>query len=57
MHFDKFSFGSVRIDGSIYEHDVVAEGIDEVVAPLAALVGEIAGVGEEHLAICGDDEL
>jgi len=21
MHFDKFSFGSLRIDGSIYEHD------------------------------------
>ena len=25
MHFDKFSFGSVRIDGSIYEHDVVID--------------------------------
>ena len=22
MRFDKFSFGSIRIDGSTYEHDV-----------------------------------
>jgi hypothetical protein len=25
MHFDKFSFGSLRIDGSRYEHDVVID--------------------------------
>jgi hypothetical protein len=25
MHFDKFSFGSIRIDGSTYEHDVVID--------------------------------
>jgi hypothetical protein len=25
MHFDKFSFGSVQIDGSTYEHDVVID--------------------------------
>jgi putative FmdB family regulatory protein len=25
MHFDKFSFGSVRIDGSTYEQDVVID--------------------------------
>jgi len=25
MHFDKFSFGSLRIDGSMYEHDVVID--------------------------------
>ena len=23
MHFDKFSFGTIRIDGSTYERDVV----------------------------------
>jgi hypothetical protein len=25
MHFDKFSFGSIRIDGSTYEYDVVID--------------------------------
>ena len=25
MHFDKFSFGSLEIDGSTYEHDVVID--------------------------------
>jgi hypothetical protein len=25
MHFDKFSFGSIQIDGSVYEHDVVID--------------------------------
>src|SRR5919108_2231996 len=25
MHFDKFSFGSIQIDGSTYEHDVVID--------------------------------
>jgi len=25
MHFDNFSFGSIRIDGSTYEHDVVVD--------------------------------
>lgn len=25
MHFDKFSFGSLRIDGSTYEQDVVTD--------------------------------
>jgi len=25
MHFDKFSFGTLRIDGSIYEQDVVID--------------------------------
>jgi hypothetical protein len=25
MHFDKFSFGSLWIDGSMYEHDVVID--------------------------------
>ena len=25
MHFDNFSFGSLRIDGSTYEHDVVID--------------------------------
>jgi len=25
MRFDKFSFGSIRIDGSTYEHDVVID--------------------------------
>jgi hypothetical protein len=25
MHFDKFSFGSLRIDGSTYERDVVID--------------------------------
>jgi len=25
MHFDNFSFGSIKIDGSIYEHDVVID--------------------------------
>jgi hypothetical protein len=29
MRFDKFSFGSIQIDGSIYEHDVVIDG-DEI---------------------------
>jgi hypothetical protein len=26
MHFDKLSFGSIRIDGVVYEHDVVVDG-------------------------------
>ncbi len=26
MRFEKFSFGSIRIDGVIYEHDVVIDG-------------------------------
>jgi hypothetical protein len=26
MRFEKFSFGSIRIDGVTYEHDVVIEG-------------------------------
>jgi hypothetical protein len=26
MRFDKFSFGSIRIDGVIHEHDVVIDG-------------------------------
>jgi hypothetical protein len=25
MHFEKFSFGSIQIDGSTYEHDVVVD--------------------------------
>lgn len=25
MHFDQFSFGTLRIDGSTYEHDVVID--------------------------------
>lgn len=25
MHFSKFSFGSIRIDGNTYEHDVVID--------------------------------
>ena len=25
MRFDKFSFGSLQIDGSTYEHDVVVD--------------------------------
>ncbi len=25
MHFDQFSFGSIQIDGSTYEHDVVID--------------------------------
>jgi hypothetical protein len=25
MHFDKFSFGTLRIDGSTYEQDVVID--------------------------------
>jgi hypothetical protein len=25
MHFDKFSFGSIQIDGSTYEHDVIID--------------------------------
>src|SRR6266851_5376509 len=25
MHFEKFSFGSIRIDGTTYEHDVVID--------------------------------
>jgi hypothetical protein len=25
MHFDKFSFGTLRIDGSMYEQDVVID--------------------------------
>jgi hypothetical protein len=25
MHFQKFSFGSIRIDGTAYEHDVVID--------------------------------
>jgi hypothetical protein len=25
MHFDNFSFGSLQIDGSMYEHDVVID--------------------------------
>ena len=25
MHFDKFAFGSIQIDGSTYEHDVVID--------------------------------
>ena len=25
MHFDKFSFGALRIDGSTYEQDVVID--------------------------------
>ena len=25
MRFDRFSFGSLQIDGSIYEHDVVID--------------------------------
>src|SRR5437588_12117089 len=25
MHFDKFAFGSIQIDGSSYEHDVVID--------------------------------
>jgi hypothetical protein len=25
IHFDKFSFGSIRIDGSTYERDVVID--------------------------------
>ena len=25
MHFDKFSFGALRIDGSAYEQDVVID--------------------------------
>ena len=26
MRFQKFSFGSIRIDGTTYEHDVVIDG-------------------------------
>ena len=26
MRFEKFSFGSIRIDGTTYEHDVVIDG-------------------------------
>jgi hypothetical protein len=25
MRFDKFSFGSIRVGGSIYEHDVIID--------------------------------
>jgi hypothetical protein len=25
MHFDKFSFGSIQIDGTVYEHDVILD--------------------------------
>jgi hypothetical protein len=25
MHFDKFAFGSLQIDGSTYEHDIVID--------------------------------
>jgi hypothetical protein len=25
VRFDKFSFGSIRIDGSTYEHDVIID--------------------------------
>jgi len=25
MHFDRFSFGSIQIDGSTYEHDVIID--------------------------------
>ena len=25
MHFDKFSFGSLQIDGQMYKHDVVID--------------------------------
>jgi hypothetical protein len=25
MHFEKFSFGSIRIDGTTYEHDIVID--------------------------------
>ena len=25
MHFDSFSFGSIQIDGTVYEHDVVID--------------------------------
>ena len=25
MHFDKFSFGTLRINGSVYEQDVVID--------------------------------
>ena len=25
MRFQKFSFGSIRIDGTVYEHDVVID--------------------------------
>jgi hypothetical protein len=25
MHFEKFSFGSIRIDGIVYEHDVLID--------------------------------
>ena len=26
MHIDRFTFGSIRIDGVVYEHDVVIAG-------------------------------
>jgi len=25
MHFDRFSFGSIQIDGNVYQHDVVID--------------------------------
>jgi hypothetical protein len=25
MHFDSFSFGSIQIDGTVYEHDVIID--------------------------------
>ena len=28
MRFDKFSFGSLQIDGTTYEHDVVIDGVE-----------------------------
>src|SRR5438445_12345445 len=28
MRFDKFSFGSIQIDGSTYEHDVVIDRVE-----------------------------
>ena len=28
MHLDKFRFGSIRIDGVTYEHDVIIDGGD-----------------------------
>ena len=41
MRFDHFSFGTIRIDGSTCEHDVVIDRGDDVVRI------QVLGIGEQ----------
>jgi hypothetical protein len=50
MHFDSFSFGSIQIDGTLYEHDVVIDR-GEIRKRKKKAVQEISGTVRPYAAL------